>query len=162
VGLDCELWSEAPQPIGVIGVVLPSVLSVVGYDEIINAQSVNPGFLDTFVPRAGAEWRPTDRLAVRGGYYYRPTILPNQAASPDPSERQNALFLDSDAHVFSAGAGYAFDDPLKLARRLSLEAAVQLAVTMPRSFNQDNTVGKLTYQTSGVTLATPISLRYEF
>lgn len=160
--LGYELWSEAPPPIAIIGVGLPSVLSEIGYSPTISPQSATPGFLDTFVPRAGAEWRATDRLSVRAGYYFRPSIVPNQSASPDPSQQTNALFLDADTHVLSAGAGYAFDDPLKLAHRLVLEAAVQLGITVPRDYQQDNTVGKLTYQTSGVTLATPISVRYDF
>jgi hypothetical protein len=169
--VDYEAWSEAPPPLAFIGVGLPPALSL-AYDASINQQSLcvappgasgqcsttQVGFTDIVYPRFGAEWRATDRFSVRGGYLFQPSFIPHQVAVPFA----NATLLDSDTHVLSAGVGYALNDPLKLAHRLVIEAAVQLAVAMPRTYEEDNDSGKLTYQTSGVTLATPISLRYDF
>ncbi len=169
--VDYEAWSEAPPPLAIIGVGLPPALSL-AYDATINQQQLcvasssssstcnanSVGFNDIVYPRFGAEWRATDRLDVRGGYVFQPTMIPHQVAA----SFANAILLDSDTHVISLGAGYAFNDPLKLANRLVLEAALQLAIATPRTYYQDNTVGKLTYQTSGVTFAAPISLRYTF
>jgi hypothetical protein len=169
--VDYEAWSEAPPPLAFIGVGLPPALSL-AYDATINQQALcvappsssskcsatNVGFNDIVYPRFGAEWRATDRLDVRAGYVFQPTMVPHQVAAP----LANAILLDSDTHVISVGAGYAFNDPLRLANRLVLEAALQLAIATPRTYDQDNSVGKLTYQTSGVTFAAPISVRYQF
>jgi hypothetical protein len=169
--IDYEAWSEAPPPLAFIGVGLPPALSL-AYDATINQQqlcvaapgassscsSTAVGFNDIVYPRVGAEWRATDRLEVRGGYFFQPSFIPHQVAAPFA----NAILLDSDTHVVAVGVGWAFDDPLKLANKLVLEAAVQLAIATPRTYYQDDAVGKLAYQTSGFTVATPISLRYEF
>src|SRR5439155_714719 len=80
---------------------------------------------DVWVARLGAELRPIDRLALRLGYIYRPTPVPDQG--------RRTSYLDCTAHVLSLGAGWSFDDPLQIATRLGVDAAVQLAVMAPRS-----------------------------
>ncbi|MHB8419055.1 MAG: OmpP1/FadL family transporter [Myxococcales bacterium] len=157
VDVDDQLWSEAPPPVAIIGVGLPPALNL-AYDATISPQNPATNFSDVWVPRIGVEWQPIDRLSLRGGYFFQPTFVPNQAPSP----YANALFLDSDTHVFSAGVGWSFDDPLKIARRLIVEAAFQLAVATPRSYAQDDAAGKLSYQTSGVVIDVPVAVRYEF
>lgn len=62
-----------------------------------------PEFRDTFVPRAGAEWRFAERFAVRGGYSYE--------MSPAPLSDGEANILDANAHVASFGLGMKFRDP---------------------------------------------------
>ncbi|HUB05372.1 MAG TPA: hypothetical protein VMB50_00130 [Myxococcales bacterium] len=164
-----EAWSEAPPPLAIIGIGLPPALGI-AYDANIDQQNLclvasqaicgsgKVGFSDIVYPRVGAEWRPTDRLSVRGGYFFQPTFVPSQLGGVGA----NAIVLDSDTHVFSAGIGYALDDPLKLARRLVVEASAQLAVATPRTYEQDNQIGKLTYQTSGVVIDVPVAVRYDF
>ncbi len=79
--------------------------------EYFMGEKPSPGFKDTFVPRAGAEYilRPEflsagtgaiKTLSVRAGYYWEPS----------PVEDINGPFniLDSDQHVLSAGFGVDF------------------------------------------------------
>jgi len=58
-------------------------------------------WINTVVPRAGIQVRVWDTLAVRGGYYYDPSPIPDQS-----DVKSN--YLDTDKHVFSVGLGYAF------------------------------------------------------
>ncbi|MDP8222276.1 MAG: outer membrane protein transport protein [Candidatus Lernaella stagnicola] len=65
-----------------------------------------PDFDDVFSYHVGAEFRPVLRehlrVDVRTGYWYRPT--------PVPEQRYANNYLDSDTHIFSAGAGIRGDD----------------------------------------------------
>ena len=69
--------------------------------EFNPGENADPGARDTMTPRLGAEYRllTTEALdlTVRGGYFWDPTPLPEQA--------ENANFLDGDRHVFSFGTG---------------------------------------------------------
>ncbi len=158
--VEYDEWSEAPPPIASIGVTLPSVLSTL-YNGTINPQTAATNFVDTWTPRLGVEWKPLDSLAVRGGYFFRPTMLPSAPAAPHAKE-PNQLYLDSDANVFSFGLAYGFPDPLKIARRLTVEAAVQVGLLGTRTYGQDNVNGVLAYQSSGTTVDIPVAVRYDF
>jgi long-chain fatty acid transport protein len=57
-------------------------------------------FDDTIVPRLGVEYYATDDLALRFGYFYRSTPVPEQDG--------NRNLIDSAKHVFSIGLGYSF------------------------------------------------------
>jgi long-chain fatty acid transport protein len=57
-------------------------------------------FDDTIVPRLGVEYYATDDLALRFGYFYRPT--------PIPTQDKNRNLIDSSKHVVSVGLGYSF------------------------------------------------------
>jgi len=59
-------------------------------------------FTDTFAPRAGAEWRPLDGLALRAGY----GVVP----SPVPAQTGSTSLLDGLRHVIAVGAGYVLHD----------------------------------------------------
>lgn len=64
-------------------------------------QPPDPKFSDTVSPRLGVEYTfatSSGRAVVRGGYAYEP--------SPAPKARTEALFLDNDRHIFSAGAEF--------------------------------------------------------
>jgi long-subunit fatty acid transport protein len=60
-----------------------------------------PDFYDTFSAALGVEGRPllTEhwQVALRGGYRYRPTPVPDQGSVNN--------YLDADAHIFSLGVG---------------------------------------------------------
>jgi len=60
----------------------------------------DPRFEDVFVPRVGVEWRFDGGFALRAGYYFQPT--------PIPEQRGRTNLIDLDKHVFSFGAGYAY------------------------------------------------------
>ena len=65
------------------------------------------------------------RLLVRGGYFFRPTPVPDQDSL--------ANFVDSHTHVFSAGLGITgFDFTKILTRPISFDAYFQAHVLQPR------------------------------
>src|SRR5690242_3850161 len=112
------------------------------------------GFSDIVVPRAGAEWRPLERLALRLGYLLRPTPVPDQTG------RTN--FLDSMAHLVSLGGGWSFDDPLKMARALTVDAAAQLTILQDRAVVKSGANKNPNYHFGGTHLALSLALKYEF
>jgi long-chain fatty acid transport protein len=59
---------------------------------------VDPDFEDVFVTRVGLEWRVTDAVALRAGYWYQPSPIPEQDGQTN--------LVDNDKHVFSVGAGW--------------------------------------------------------
>lgn len=56
---------------------------------------------DVVSPRFGAEFVVNDLLTLRGGYGYRPTMVPSQDNRP-------TNLVGSDKHVFTAGLGFHF------------------------------------------------------
>jgi long-subunit fatty acid transport protein len=64
---------------------------------------LEPTFNNTLVPRIGVIYRITRKLEVRGGFYYEPTPVTNQATGFYP--------IGNDRFVPSIGAGYTFDAP---------------------------------------------------
>lgn len=56
-------------------------------------------FEDTIIPRFGVEYH-IDDLALRAGYFFRPSPVPEQDGSRN--------LIDSSKHVFTFGAGYSF------------------------------------------------------
>ena len=61
----------------------------------------DPAFSDTFSVRAGAEWRAHPFLAVRGGYAFEPSPVPEQTGLDN--------FVDADRHVIGLGVGLDFE-----------------------------------------------------
>lgn len=55
---------------------------------------------DTWQYRVGAEYQLNDTVALRAGYYYDPTVV--------PEDTFDVLWPDSDKHVFSGGVGLNF------------------------------------------------------
>ncbi len=68
----------------------------------------DPKWKDSVIPRLGIEYRPLNGLAVRCGYFFEP--------SPVPDQVRTSNYLDNDRHVFSLGAGYTFSDPWHVVR----------------------------------------------
>jgi len=58
-------------------------------------------FKDIWVNRIGVEYTMAESYKFRGGYFFRPSPVPEQTGSTN--------FLDSDTHVISAGIGYIFE-----------------------------------------------------
>lgn len=93
-----------------------------GYDDtVVGALSFprmgNPGWKDVWVPRVGGELRLMDsRLAIRGGYGYRPSALPRPGSTSMIGNDGTSLvtnvatLLDTGVHSISLGAGYYFGE----------------------------------------------------
>ncbi|MCI0636500.1 MAG: outer membrane protein transport protein [Actinobacteria bacterium] len=62
---------------------------------------VDPDFDDIFIPRLGIEIAPIKYLAVRLGYFFQPTPVPDQ----DVTGANETNILDADKHVVSFGVG---------------------------------------------------------
>jgi long-chain fatty acid transport protein len=60
----------------------------------------DPHFRDTVTPRLGAEYEVTRGLAIRGGYHFQP--------SPIPDQKGPTNLVDLDEHVFSLGLGWTY------------------------------------------------------
>jgi len=65
---------------------------------------------NTWQYRFGAEYSVNDMIDIRAGYYYDPTVVPNDTF--------DVLWPDSDKHVFSAGLGLNFG-------RVSVDTVIQ-------------------------------------
>ena len=74
--------------------------------EAISRPATSPKWKDSVIPKVGVEYYPIPIVAVRAGYYYYP--------SPVPEQTQISNFLDNDRHVFSGGFGIALQDPFNL------------------------------------------------
>jgi long-subunit fatty acid transport protein len=141
-GLTWERWSLAP-PAGArfrlaiddSNVRPPTDPQDLPVDFIdVKSDPIPLGALDTLSPRAGLEWRPTQNLAVRSGYIYRPTPLPK------PIYQTNAI--DAEAHVMSLGVGVAFGDPLGAeAAPLNLDVSLQWTHLPARRVDKDPLAG---------------------
>ncbi len=100
----------------------------------------DPGFSDTFLPRAGVEYLAkkwslfplADRveLKLRGGYYFQ--------KSPVPEQKALTNYLDSDSHVFSTGLGLALRDLFGSTRALKLDGHFQFHHLTDREHRKDS------------------------
>ncbi len=149
-----EHWSATPPLVPTISIDLPHTLTDLGFDKSVLSRDVAMGFSDTVVPRVGAEWRPLERLAVRAGYSYRMTPVPDQTGTSN--------FLDSNAHLLSLGGGWRFDDPLEMARALSLDATAQLTLLTPRDVVKVGNNANPNYRFGGSALYLGAAARYDF
>jgi long-chain fatty acid transport protein len=118
----------------------------------VDSRDIVMGFHDIVVPRLGVEYHLLERFAVRAGYVLRPTPVPDQSGKTN--------FLDSTAHLVSFGGGWAFDDPLKMARRLSLDTAVQMTFLAPREVVKSGPNNNPSYRFTGSQLVLSVALKY--
>ncbi|WP_303851100.1 OmpP1/FadL family transporter [Seleniivibrio woodruffii] len=65
-----------------------------------NEEYFERNWKDTWQYRVGAEYLLNDKVALRAGYYYDPTVV--------PEDTFDVLWPDSDKHVFSGGVGLNF------------------------------------------------------
>lgn len=122
-------WSTAPDPSPRLSVDIGGRLVEAfglgdALDLSVDPPRLNPGFSDTLTARAGLEWQANAWLALRAGYFFRPTPIPVQSSA--------TAYLDNDAHGLSAGAGFALLNPTQDAPELlELDVALQ-ATVLPR------------------------------
>lgn len=123
----------------------------------VRADLIPLGAKDTVTTRIGAEWRPTPIVALRAGWFYRPTPLPR------PIYQTNTL--DSGAHVFSLGAGFTFGDPTGIsAAPVSIDLTGQLTRLSQRAIEKDPVAGSPqgAYEASGLVFHLSLDLRHDF
>lgn len=156
-------WSEAPPPFVITGVDLGGQgLEALGLEDGLDAPAAgqdrvaSPGFVDTVNLRAGLEWRLLkDVLAARAGYQYRPSPVPDQTSGTN--------IIDGSAHVVGMGFGLTFELPRAFTRPLTIDAAYQAQILMPRTaekVNPNDAVGSWSAQ--GVVHALALGWTYQF
>jgi long-chain fatty acid transport protein len=91
----------------------------------------DPRWNDTLTPRLGIEYQPISPLALRFGYYFDPSPIPEQIHASN--------YIDNDRHVFSLGAGYAFRDPT---RTIRFPLRLNLMVQYLKMFDRDTQKGR--------------------
>lgn len=113
-----------------------------------------PKWDDTVIPRVGVEYKLTDALALRAGYFYEPSPVPNQYA--------NSNYLDTDRHVFSWGFGYTFNDPLGVIKvPVTLDLAMQYWHLPSRTMDKDDpSLSDYTIKGNVVTVAGGITVKF--
>lgn len=99
-----------------------------------------PNFHDIYVPRVGVEYTINEHLAVRSGYFYKPSPVPDQTGITN--------YVDADKHVVSVGAGVRFRDPWDLMLRpINIDAVFQVHILEHHSVRKedpDDAVGDYT------------------
>lgn len=115
-------WSGAPDPSPRLGLdINGSLVDGLGLEDRLDNGSGAPidlAFKNVPQVRLGAEHTPTRALKVRGGYSWRPT------PAPIPDGAYN--YIDGDAHIFSVGLGFTFQDPLEIRQNpVHLDAVYQ-------------------------------------
>ncbi len=152
-------WSAAPSPyLGVTVDLSGATLKALGLDEAfdLSAAPGKAGFSDTLSGRFGAEFRPSDRVAVRAGVSYRPTPVPKQ-------DVPGTNILDISTVGVSAGVGFAFEDPLELFQNLlKVDIAAQASFAAHREAHKESTDPVVSYRYSAQTLGLSGGLRYDF
>ncbi|MBS1150460.1 MAG: long-chain fatty acid transport protein [Myxococcaceae bacterium] len=149
-----EHWAAVPPLIADIRITLDGTLLDLGFHKDVISREIVMGFSDVVVPKVGIEFGVTPRLKLRAGYGLRPT--------PAPVQTGRTNFVDSTAHLLSAGGGYTLDDPLQMASGLTLEGAVQLAVTSGGHVEKAGPNLNPNYQFGGSVLTLSAGARYEF
>lgn len=156
--LEYARWSAAPNPalhvkIGFTG----DLAKGLGLDKALSLDSQDApiGFEDILIPRLGVEYHIVDRLAVRGGYFYRPTMVP----------KQNGLsnLLDGGTHAISGGIGFWFDSPLEmLSDPIEIAAVFQHGFVETRRAEKAESNPLTSYSYGGSTSVFSIDVRYNF
>jgi hypothetical protein len=119
-----------------------------------------PDFRDTLSVALGVEGRPVlqdhVRLALRAGYRYRPT--------PVPEQKYENNYLDADAHIMAAGFGLAGDRLAEwLPRSLSLDGFVQYQYSPERTYHKATAydlIGDLTFQQTWLSGGGTLTVRF--
>jgi long-chain fatty acid transport protein len=124
-----QQWSRIRQVAYVV-----EVDANLGIDTPVRTfKAPDPGWSDTFVPRAGVERRlrvgPKHWLALRAGYWF--------VQSPVPEQTGLTNFADASRHVTTAGAGLSFPD---LGVPLTAELALQVHWLVRRQMQKGDDV----------------------
>jgi long-subunit fatty acid transport protein len=104
----------------------------------------------------GVEYRFSDRFALRGGSFYRPTPVPRQSAP-------GTNVLDASAIGVGAGVGFAFRDPLEVFEEpIRIDLATQAAFLLEREANKDDFDEVPPYRYSATVFGLTAAVRYQF
>ncbi len=97
-GIDWVDWSEAFDQLRIhlTNGSNPAINGVVGADSLTDVAPLR--WRDQFIYRAGVEFEPLEALALRAGYSYARSAVPNETLTP----LTGAIF----EHTVSAGVGY--------------------------------------------------------
>jgi len=94
----------------------------------------DPKFKDILVPHLGIEYVPIPRLAVRGGYYYEMSPVPDQTGKSD--------YIDNNKHVLSVGAGWTTEARSTFPNKpISIEGHFQCQLLEEREFYRGFSAG---------------------
>ncbi len=157
-------WSEAPPPLVVTTVKISGDgVDALGLGGALDAPAAgqdrvpaSSGFVDTINWRAGLEYRLFKGvLALRAGYQYRPTPVPDQTSGTN--------IIDNNTHVVTAGFATTFKMPHVFARPVTLDLAYQAQILEPRTATKTNprdAIGNWT--SSGVVHALAVGWTYRF
>lgn len=151
--LSWENWSASPSLVADVTIGLAGTLLDLGFHPQVLSRPLEMGFRDTLTPRVAAEYRVIPRLPLRVGYGFRPSPVPPQ------SGRTN--FVDTAAHLIGLGGAYELDDPLKMAKALAIDLAMQLQVLHDQTVIKDP--GPVaSYRTRGTVMTLSAGVRYQF
>ena len=135
VDISYNKWSEFPDPNLDIEVDMEIPILPITFQ---NSEKIEPNLHDTITVRAGIESVPYASegmdLIARAGYFYDP--------SPVPAQSGITNYLDTDRHVFSAGAGVKVRKMFGffLKNPFSLDVALQYQHLVERTFKKHDWV----------------------
>lgn len=135
VGVDVAWmdYSKAKTPMPYYEFDVPQAVRV--FLSMINAPP--PDFHDIVVPRIGVEYAINEHVAVRSGYAYKPSPVPNQYGSNN--------YADANRHMASVGAGVRFVLPWNLMKKpINVDAVFQAQILEHRTMikvNPDDPTG---------------------
>jgi long-chain fatty acid transport protein len=165
------IWSRAPSPQVMVvldtrgelleGLGLGGAFDLCSDREVVDPETgerqcvpIPPGYTDNLSPKVGAEYRLFDFLALRAGWRYWPTPVPNQVG------RTN--YLDASAHHLSTGVGVSFRDPLEVFEQpITLDVSFHAALLRERAVDKGND-GRIAYTFGGALYQAAGALRYQF
>lgn len=156
--LEYAIWSKAPNPAVSVSVRFSGDLAQgLGLDQALklDSQDAPNGFVDILIPRIGLEYRIGENFTARAGYFFRPTMVPEQNGLTN--------LLDGPTHVISAGLGVSFMSPLgALAEPVRIEAVFQHGFVGSRDAQKSAANPLPSYSYGGQTEVFAIDLRYSF
>jgi len=150
-------WSAAPSASPKIKLLLEAkdtdppenLLEAESGNIPLNAQT-------TVTTRLGVEYKPIESIALRAGYVYRPTPIPNQIYQTN--------YGDSDAHVASVGLAYSFHDPTKVHKKpLTIGLAAQMTFLRPRHVGKSDKSNETgSYDLDGAVWTLGFDIQHDF
>ncbi|MEZ4466558.1 MAG: outer membrane protein transport protein [bacterium] len=153
-------WSRAPDPSPHVALdVGGEIVDGLGAGERLDIGSGAPvdlAFRDVLELKAGAEYLPHPRFALRAGYTWRP--------SPAPVPTTAFNYIDNDAHLLAAGFGVTFADPLEVRRNpvtldFVYQATLMSEVAVHKAAGADDRVGD--YTAGGVVHSIGLAFRHD-
>jgi len=152
-------WSAAPSPYVSILIDLSGpTLDALGLGSALDVQSATqkPGFVDTLGGRLGAEYRVSERFAVRAGGFLRPTPVPSQ-------DTKGTNLMDNTTVGLSAGIGFNFPDPLEIFQHpIQIDLTGQSQFVLEREAKKAATDNEASYTYSANVYGVSGAIRYDF